>query len=46
MGENRTEAYSVGNRAHREMIICMMLVIGQKQLQSGVLIILASSIHL
>jgi hypothetical protein len=36
MGENRTEAYKPCFRAHRDMIIFSVKVIGQKQIQGGV----------
>ena len=42
MGENRTEEYNPCLRAHRDMIICSVKVIGQKQFQSGVQIILTT----
>ena len=33
MGENRTERYKPCFRAYRDMIICTVKVIGQKQIQ-------------
>ena len=44
MGENRAEEPIAGFQAHFEMLICTAKVIGQKQLQIGVQIILASFI--
>ncbi len=36
MGENRTYDYQPCFRAYRDMIICPVKVIGQKQIQGGV----------
>ena len=42
MGENRTAKYHPYYRSHRNLIICLDKVIGQKQFQSGVEIIIAT----
>jgi hypothetical protein len=36
MGENRIEMYKLCFRAYRDMIICSVKVIGQKQIQGSV----------
>jgi hypothetical protein len=36
MGENRAATYKPRFRAYRDMIICSVKVIGQKQIQGGV----------